>query len=508
MWYLENKIPEGNRNNALFVTVAKYGYDNTLLQKIREKAINVDGLPPGEVDRTIASALKRVTPVEQDPAKFASRIFVDTDSIAIVEKRGNSFSERYVSFDAFVEFLINRSISSEKDDCEYFYRINPTHGKSDADVEFPVNTLIECDEEELDRQFELLELLKPIAVAAYYSGRKSIHIICRVGLNSIAEYKARVHELHDFITKRGYKIDRACKNPSRLSRLPFTMRGESGIEVVYISEEVMDFDEFMLRHSLPPSIAKVGAPRAYGSYAVIQPVPVLIDGLMRCGQKAIISGSAKIGKSMSMLWLAAALSNGETWYNMKCKSSNVLYVNLEIDTYTMKQRCDDLFLGGVDCRCVDIWNLRGTYNSGKEVLDAIYAVNKRRNYEVVIIDPIYLILDGDESDSSVTKSFLNKIDRMIVNTKCAVILVHHFAKGLPGAKSMIDRASGSSNFARWADAFVTMTPLQTQIRNAFRLECISRSLLSPEPTDWCMRYPTFHRINGAQIKLIGEGLNA
>jgi len=75
---------------------------------------------------------------------------------------------------------------------------------------------------------------------------------------------------------------------------------------------------------------------------------------------------------------------------------------------------------------------------------------------------------------------------------------------MPGSRSMIDRASGSSNFARWADAFITFSPLATKIKNAFRFECISRSLLSPHPSEWVLNYPVFSRIHGEGIKILGE----
>jgi len=501
MWYLQNKIEQGRRNNALFIAAIKYGHIADMLDRIREKAINIDGLSPAEVDKTIASAARYRVNVEFDPAAIMSRLFAPLDTICITKKVGNKFTDSFLDFEEANSFVVN--LTSEPG-VEYFYRINSTTGKSDKDVKGFTNALIECDGETLERQIELLELIKPIAVCAYYSGSKSLHIIARVGASGIDDYKQRVRELHDLITSRGYAIDKACKNPSRLSRLPYSYRDGVLIEPVYVSDNIENFDDFIVGISLPESIKRIGLPKAIGAEGFAAPSPVLIEGVMRCGQKCIISGSAKIGKSLSMLWLASALVEGGEWYGLKCRESNVLYINVEIDAYTMRQRADDMTATGIDCRFVDVWNLRGCFNRGREVIDAVNVVAKRRKYDVVIFDPVYLLLDGDESDASVTKQFLNRIDQLIVSTGCSVILVHHFAKGMPGSRSMIDRASGSSNFARWADAFITFSPLATKIKNAFRFECISRSLLSPHPSEWVLNYPVFSRIHGEGIKILGE----
>ena len=53
-----------------------------------------------------------------------------------------------------------------------------------------------------------------------YSGNKSIHAIVRVDALNEIQYKKRVDYLYGICKKNGFDLDKANKNPSRLSRFP------------------------------------------------------------------------------------------------------------------------------------------------------------------------------------------------------------------------------------------------------------------------------------------------
>jgi len=501
MWYLENKIPEGKRNNALFIAALKAISNGFDVESLVQKAISVDGLSEQEARRTVESARRYAKPVEHDPVAFIDRLFIPIDNVCLVERRDGRYIDHVLSYDGAVRKIVD---ISKDNDSEWFFRINPSSGNSDRDIERYEYTLIESDQEPLERQFQLLEFLKPCVVEAHYSGSKSLHILVNINANSIEQYKEDVSKLHKLILSKGYRIDKATKNPSRMSRLPYTTRGVVPIDVCYISEFAIPAREFIIIQQLPPQMRSAGLPRSIYNVDIQSPPEVLVEGVMRCGHKAIVSGSAKVGKSMAMLWLASALSNGGEWFNCKCRRSRVLYVNVEIDDYTIRARAEDMTKSGIDCGEFDIWNLRGRFEHGRDVISGLGVLLKNKGYDVVILDPVYLVLDGDESNAEHTKWFLNAVDRIIVNSSASFILVHHFAKGPAGQRAVIDRASGSSNFARWADAFITLSPLETNIRNSFRLNIISRSLLSPEPTEWTLQYPKFHKIEGKSLRVCGE----
>ena len=55
---------------------------------------------------------------------------------------------------------------------------------------------------------------------------KPVHAIVRVDAPDYAEYRRRVDYLYSVCQKNGLVLDQACRNPSRLSRMPGAMRGE------------------------------------------------------------------------------------------------------------------------------------------------------------------------------------------------------------------------------------------------------------------------------------------
>ena len=63
------------------------------------------------------------------------------------------------------------------------------------------------------------ELELPVAVLVY-SGGKSVHAIVKIDAPNYDEYRKRVDYLYKVCKENGLDIDKANKNPSRLSRLP------------------------------------------------------------------------------------------------------------------------------------------------------------------------------------------------------------------------------------------------------------------------------------------------
>jgi RecA-family ATPase len=80
-------------------------------------------------------------------------------------------------------------------------------------------------------------------------------------------------------------------------------------------------------------------------------------------------------------------------------------------------------------------------------------------YSLVIIDPIYKVLVGDENNASDMGAFCNEFDKVCAELGCSVVYCHHHSKGFQGLKNSMDRMSGSGVFARDPDAILDMTPL-------------------------------------------------
>lgn len=84
----------------------------------------------------------------------------------------------------------------------------------------------------------------------------------------------------------------------------------------------------------------------------------------------------------------------------------------------------------------------------------------KKNYQAVIIDPIYKVLTGDENSADQMAHFTNQFDKVATELECSVIYCHHHSKGAQWGKKSMDRASGSGVFARDPDALIDLVELE------------------------------------------------
>jgi hypothetical protein len=114
--------------------------------------------------------------------------------------------------------LFPAELLGESPNWQYF-SINAMRGhRADANVVSYRNILLEFDTGTREQQLsKILELEIPIS-AVTWSGNKSCHAIISLAppLETRAEYDALVRRIYDRVPG----VDKSCKNPSRLSRVP------------------------------------------------------------------------------------------------------------------------------------------------------------------------------------------------------------------------------------------------------------------------------------------------
>lgn len=120
---------------------------------------------------------------------------------------------------------LGATIGDWKEECGAWIRFNPVSGgvKNENVTRFDY-ALVESDDMPLAEQDALYRKFELPIAALVYSGGKSIHAIVRVEAQNQEEYRKRVDFLYDFLEKRGLKIDKQNRNPSRLSRMPGVTR--------------------------------------------------------------------------------------------------------------------------------------------------------------------------------------------------------------------------------------------------------------------------------------------
>lgn len=397
------------------------------------------------------------------------------------------------------------TIGDYNHDAGAWIRFNPMDGRgvNNTNVTAYRFALIESDTMPLDAQYRMYRKLNLPIAAMVTSGGKSIHAIVHIDAANAAEYRDRVEMLYTILANKGMVVDMQNKNPSRLSRLPGCIRGTNKQMLVETNVGCVNWDAWLKYNESNtddwPDIVPL-------SEALKDPPPladVLIQGILRKGHKMLISGPSKAGKSFFLMELAMALANGQKWIGFQCRKSRVLYINFEIDSASCIHRFMDiraaLMENGVDCSHSEdlmVWNLRGHAMPLNEMVPKITAKCKDFNLDVILVDPIYKVLMGDENNASDMGAFCNEFDKIANLLHCSVIYCHHHSKGAQGFKKAMDRASGSGVFARDPDAQLDMLEIETNQEyidsntdTAWQIESSLREFPNIIPKRIWFRYP-------------------
>lgn len=384
-------------------------------------------------------------------------------------------------------------------------RINPLDGKgaSKKNVTRYSYCLIESDDIPIKEQEETFKRLNIPIATMVYSGGKSIHAIVKIDATNIQEYEERVQFCYDFLKNNGISIDTQNKDPNRLSRMPGVTRNGVMQTLLGVNFGYDSWKEWM--ESLGKSESLVVENLATLLKNPPPLAPELLHGYLRKGHKFLLSGASKSGKSFALIELAVALSQGTEWFGFKCEKANVCYINLEIDRGSVVKRFEDVCKGlNIDKSAVDkvnVINLRGKAKPLDKLAPELIEDLKGSDTDVIIIDPIYKVITGDENNATEMAQFCNQFDVLCDKLHATVIYAHHHSKGTQGGKSAQDRASGSGVFARDPDALMDMVELELDddYKNnvsdysgevlAYQVDCVAREFPKPKSRKVFFKYP-------------------
>lgn len=384
-------------------------------------------------------------------------------------------------------------------------RFNPLDGKgcSDENVTAFRYALAESDEVPVSEQKRIYEESGIPIAALVFSGGKSLHAIVKIDAHDRAEYDQRVAKLYEELDRRGLKIDPQNKNPSRFSRLPGVRRGAVPQRLLGVNLGAASWDDWAAGGKFPPI-------RTLSELAADPPElkDELIAGIVRRTHKMIITSDSKAGKSMMLLELCVCLATGRPWLGFACQMSHPLYIDFEVDpgsTYKrLRDVCGALGLDTAGIANLGVWNLRGYARPLDDFADDLIAAVRRTNYDVIVYDPIYKIITGDENSASDMGKFCNLFDRINAETGCTSIYSHHHSKGGGGRyRNAIDRGSGSGVFGRDPDAIIDLSELAVPenaryaagdgYATGWRAEARLREFPNPKPFSIWFDYPLHTR---------------
>ncbi|MFZ2656580.1 MAG: AAA family ATPase [Victivallales bacterium] len=187
----------------------------------------------------------------------------------------------------------------------------------------------------------------------------------------------------------------------------------------------------------------------------------LLSGCLDKGTKANIGGGSKTRKSFFTFQLCISLAAGLDFLNFPLHGikRKVLLINFEINEYHFQDRLKGI-LHGLNLTPDDM--AENLYIVNARGLDADFQAIEATALEVrpdlIVIDPFYKLITGDENKPESFKPILKQFDRLAEKSGAAILTIMHYAKGFSGEKQTIDRFSGSGVTARDFDVGFFLTP--------------------------------------------------
>ena len=396
-------------------------------------------------------------------------------------------------------------------------RHNPSTGSRDENVVRFDHVLVESDSLSIEEQKKLLINLKLPITALIESGGKSVHALVKVQAKDAQEYDQRAKFLFDYLAKHSFVVDNANKNPARLSRLPGAMRKGNCQTLLATNIGCSSWEEWLdelagINDDLPPILDfwdQIQDPP--------QLSPELICGILREGNKMIITGESKAGKTCLSQELAVCIAEGKPWLGkFKCEQGKVLYINLEVEEASLFYRFKAIYDAnewkiGSNAHNIQPWNLRGKALPLDKLAEKVIRRCRGQNYKLIILDPLYKVQQGDENSAEAISLFCNSLDRLAHETGAAIVYDHHHPKGSSGDRKIIDRGSGSGVFARDADAICDLSFLSpskellevvgSQIQNGekpMQIAFVLRDFKDIEPINIWFKFPV-HIVDSANL---------
>ena len=214
------------------------------------------------------------------------------------------------------------------------------------------------------------------------------------------------------------------------------------------------------------------------------PADAIIDPLFDRGTKCVVIGNSKGRKSFFVLQMAVSLAGGRDAFLRwgLPKTRKVLLCQLEIPEGHFHGRLTRMVesmgmirqqLGGR----LAVLNARGIPNLLEQ--DGFRSHIDAQDYDVIILDPLYKLLDGDENSAEAMKPTLAQVDAICEKTGASVVVAHHNPKGAPGDRQPIDRGAGSGVLARDYDAAIYLSPHQDD--SLLVVETVARCYPPQEP---------------------------
>ena len=446
----------------------------------KEKIIRIIGMEDEVSADDYQITIDPTAPMVADPTEqmrmYLNALFDSDDTINIVTNAtykedkdkwipsGKGFNYPLKAILSFLNGGIDSFIGDRNKEAGVWIRVNPMDGQDvkNSNVTKFKHVLVESDSMPLDKQIEIYKRLELPISTLTLSGSKSVHALVKVDAEDADQYKERVKTIFKACTDQGLILDGQNKNPSRLTRLAGCERKGKEQSLLAINIGKNSFEEWVGTFEIDD------LPEYESMEGIFDDPPKLppetIKGVLRRGEKLVLTGPSKAGKSFALIGLAVALATGTYWMGrIPCTVQRVVYINMELTKENAAVRLLDVWKelrkkNTEGMSNLSIWNLRGSQITSKGMVDTIIRRHKSMSNppDFYIIDPIYKINSGDENAAKDVNELLREFDRLCTETNANLVYAHHHAKGSQYGKRALDRGSGSGVIGRDADAAIDL----------------------------------------------------
>lgn len=206
---------------------------------------------------------------------------------------------------------------------------------------------------------------------------------------------------------------------------------------------------------------------------------VIEEGILSVGDRLVIGGEPKSGKSVLVSQLIRGLCMGTDFLGFRIpRARRVLYVQAELREGRLKQRYTpwERWASKNDVKFPEgmfyIWSTNGPlYLTGWQehqeskvrephALDQLYEEIGEIKPEILVFDPLASFHEANENSSQEMKELTEVVDKLKEHNNMAVVIVHHFRKGsvvdVQAKIPLIDRIRGSGVIPAWADSIIAI----------------------------------------------------
>lgn len=368
-----------------------------------------------------------------------------------------------------------------------FVGINPMIplGSKDTDVTKYRHVLVEFDHiPTLEEQWNLICEAKLPCTAVISSGNKSLHAWVRVDAGNLAEYEQRRKLLFDHLADH---VDPVNANPSRLSRLPNSMRFNSRQELYALNVGAKSWQDFEAEIQAEAVGQEFEVAKLMNFDTENDPNNLLGQRWLCRGGSCLFVGQSGIGKSSLAMQMAVSWALGKEVFGIKpVKPLKSLLIQAENDFGDVSEMLRGT-LGGLGIKTPQEATsalqdrfaiVAESVQTGEEFANAVRLLVAKHKPDLVWLDPLLSFIGDDISKQDVCSYFLrNLLNPIAHETGVVWMMMHHTPKPSTDPKSKSGwnatdhsyAGTGSSELTNWARAVCVLQSTKDEGRFVLRL---------------------------------------